>query len=136
MNMLTKVVYFVTRSLPWLAVRGMSSKIPKEPTWDEIDPDKLPDERKIDSETVRKLERLALVKFSDEAGIERLSRAVRFADQLLLVDTEGVEPMDTVLEDRALYLREDIANEGFCMEEVMKNAEKTFEEYFVAPPGK
>ena len=33
-------------------------------------------------------------------GVERLNSAVRFADQLRLVDVEGVEPMDSVLEDR------------------------------------
>ncbi|XP_070572282.1 glutamyl-tRNA(Gln) amidotransferase subunit C, mitochondrial-like [Ptychodera flava] len=130
-----RVSHYMMKSLPWIAYRGLSSKIPDKPTWTEIDPDTLPDETEIDKETVRKLERLALVDFSDEAGVERLSRAVRFADQLLLVNTEGVKPMDTVLEDRCLYLREDVVNDGFCVEKVMKNASEVREEYFVAPPG-
>ena len=33
-------------------------------------------------------------------GVERLNAAVRFADELKLVDVQGVEPMDSVLEDR------------------------------------
>ena len=56
--------------------------------------------RSVDPELVRHLERLALVDFSNEDGVERLNQAVRFADQLRLVDTRGVEPMDSVLEDR------------------------------------
>ncbi len=49
---------------------------------------------------IEHLERLALVDFGNEAGIKRLEAAIRFADQIHLVDTEGVEPMDSVLEDR------------------------------------
>lgn len=36
---------------------------------------------------------------------------------------------------RALCLREDEVNEGNCREEVLMNARRTEEEYFVAPPG-
>ncbi|XP_077995640.1 glutamyl-tRNA(Gln) amidotransferase subunit C, mitochondrial-like [Glandiceps talaboti] len=125
----------LVKFVPWIAIRGISSKIPDKPTWIEIDPDNLPDETHIDAETVRRLERLALVKFSDSAGVERLSRAVRFADQLFVVDTAGVEPMSTVLEDRSLYLRKDEVKEGYCIKEVMQNAAEVCEEYFVAPPG-
>lgn len=47
-----------------------------------------------------KLERLALVDFRTKQGLECLQKAIRFADQLHVVDTSGVEPMDSVLEDR------------------------------------
>ncbi len=49
---------------------------------------------------IEHLERLALVDFGNEAGIKRLEAAIRFADQIHLVNTEGVKPMDSVLEDR------------------------------------
>ena len=49
---------------------------------------------------MNQLERVALVDFATQEGITRLDRAIRFADQLHEVDTTGVEPMDTVLEDR------------------------------------
>ena len=49
---------------------------------------------------VNQLERVALVNFATQEGITRLDRAVRFADQLHQVDTTGVEPMDSVLDDR------------------------------------
>ena len=55
---------------------------------------------KVDRDLISHLERLALVDFSNEEAIQRLEDVIRFADQLHLVDTTGVEPMDSVLEDR------------------------------------
>lgn len=55
---------------------------------------------KVSVDLVDKLERLALVDFGSQEGVECLEKAIRFADQLHVVDTEGVEPMDSVLEDR------------------------------------
>lgn len=49
---------------------------------------------------LEQLEQLALVDFRDSEGIQRLQKAVQFADQLHEVNTDGVEPMDSVLEDR------------------------------------
>ncbi|XP_037339289.1 glutamyl-tRNA(Gln) amidotransferase subunit C, mitochondrial isoform X2 [Pungitius pungitius] len=82
-----------------------------------------------------KLERLALVDFRTKQGLACLEKAIRFADQLHVLDTSGVEPMDSVLEDRALKLREDEVMEGDCAEELLQLSKNTVEEYFVAPPG-
>ncbi|XP_062446356.1 glutamyl-tRNA(Gln) amidotransferase subunit C, mitochondrial [Rhea pennata] len=84
---------------------------------------------------LRRLEQLALVDFRDAEGVERLREAVRFAERLREVGAEGVEPMDSVLEDRRLYLREDDVTEGNCAKELLKNASQKIEDYFVAPPG-
>jgi aspartyl-tRNA(Asn)/glutamyl-tRNA(Gln) amidotransferase subunit C len=46
------------------------------------------------------LERVSLVEFNNQAGIDRLSKAIESANKLHMVDTEGVEPMESVLEDR------------------------------------
>lgn len=54
----------------------------------------------IPADLVDKLERLALVDFRTKQGLDCLEKAIRFADQLHVVDTSGVEPMDSVLEDR------------------------------------
>ena len=43
--------------------------------------------------------------------------------------------MYTLLEDETLRLREDIVTEGDCREEILANAAKVEEDYFVAPPG-
>ncbi|XP_015221904.1 glutamyl-tRNA(Gln) amidotransferase subunit C, mitochondrial isoform X2 [Lepisosteus oculatus] len=90
---------------------------------------------RVPPDLVDKLERLALVDFRNKEGVACLERAIRFADQLHIIDTEGVEPMDSVLEDRQLYLREDSVREGECAEQLLRASSKTVEEYFVAPPG-
>uniref|UniRef100_A0A672PAQ4 Glutamyl-tRNA(Gln) amidotransferase subunit C, mitochondrial n=1 Tax=Sinocyclocheilus grahami TaxID=75366 RepID=A0A672PAQ4_SINGR len=83
-----------------------------------------------------KLERLALVDFGSKEGVDCLEKAIRLADQLHVINTDGVEPTDSVLEDRELYLRDDRVTEGECVEELLQLAKHTVEEYFVAPPGK
>ncbi|KAJ8263635.1 hypothetical protein COCON_G00160920, partial [Conger conger] len=84
---------------------------------------------------VDKLERLALVDFRNQDAVACLEKAIRFADQLHVVNTDGVEPMDSVLEDRALYLRDDRVEEGNCAEQLLQLSKHTMEEYFLAPPG-
>ncbi|NWX11535.1 GATC amidotransferase, partial [Aegotheles bennettii] len=89
----------------------------------------------VAAELLAHLERLALVDFRDAEGVVRLQRVIQFADRLHEVNTDGVEPMDSVLEDRCLYLREDDVTEGNCAKELLGNAREKVEEYFVAPPG-
>ncbi|KAK3083959.1 hypothetical protein FSP39_006013 [Pinctada imbricata] len=116
-------------------------------------------EPKIDKELVDHLERLSLVEFSNKEAIDRLSKAISFANQLYMVNTDGVEPMDSgdmgisiiplllpinqVKCDYCkhwlpweLYLQKDDVTDGNCRDEVLKNAVKTIEEYYVAPPAK
>ncbi|XP_053181644.1 glutamyl-tRNA(Gln) amidotransferase subunit C, mitochondrial [Scomber japonicus] len=110
-------------------------KVPRVATWEAVPEDQLPQPAQIPADLVDKLERLALVDFRTKQGLDCLEKAIRFADQLHVVDTSGVEPMDSVLEDRALYLREDAVQEGDCAEELLQLSQNTVEEYFVAPPG-
>ncbi|XP_071755889.2 glutamyl-tRNA(Gln) amidotransferase subunit C, mitochondrial [Centroberyx gerrardi] len=110
-------------------------KVPKVATWEPVAEDQLPPPAQIPADLVDKLERLALVDFRTRQGLTCLERAIRFADQLHVVDTTGVEPMDSVLEDRVLYLRDDAVAEGDCAEELLQLPKSTVEEYFVAPPG-
>ncbi|XP_037339288.1 glutamyl-tRNA(Gln) amidotransferase subunit C, mitochondrial isoform X1 [Pungitius pungitius] len=111
------------------------SQVPEVPTWELIPEDQLPPPTHIPVDLVDKLERLALVDFRTKQGLACLEKAIRFADQLHVLDTSGVEPMDSVLEDRALKLREDEVMEGDCAEELLQLSKNTVEEYFVAPPG-
>ncbi|XP_028270628.1 glutamyl-tRNA(Gln) amidotransferase subunit C, mitochondrial [Parambassis ranga] len=110
-------------------------KVPKAATWKPISEDQLPPPTKIPADLVDKLERLALVDFRTKQGLACLEKAIRFADQLHIVDTSGVEPMDSVLEDRSLYVRDDAVTEGNCAEDLLQLSKNTVEEYFVAPPG-
>ncbi|XP_022611410.1 glutamyl-tRNA(Gln) amidotransferase subunit C, mitochondrial [Seriola dumerili] len=110
-------------------------KVPEVATWEPVPDDRLPPPAQIPADLVDKLERLALVDFRTKQGLACLEKAIRFADQLHVVDTSGTEPMDSVLEDRALYLRGDAVMEGDCAEELLQLSKNTVEEYFVAPPG-
>uniref|UniRef100_A0A6I8NJ95 Uncharacterized protein n=1 Tax=Ornithorhynchus anatinus TaxID=9258 RepID=A0A6I8NJ95_ORNAN len=87
------------------------------------------------AEVRRRVERLALLPPSDGLGLRRLEASVRAARRLRRLPTHGVPPMDSLLEDRCLYLRADEVAEGNCAEELLQNASRTVEEYFVAPPG-
>ena len=69
-------------------------------------------------------------------GIQRLEDAIAFADPLLDIDTTGIEPMYTVLENECLTLRKDeVGNNLPSREDILSNAVLTEEDYFVAPPG-
>ncbi|XP_006890562.1 PREDICTED: glutamyl-tRNA(Gln) amidotransferase subunit C, mitochondrial [Elephantulus edwardii] len=90
---------------------------------------------RVSAEMIEHLERLALVDFGGLEAVARLEKAIAFADRLRGVDTDGVEPMESVLEDRCLYLRSDDVVEGNCTQEILQNSHQVLEEYFVAPPG-
>ena len=89
----------------------------------------------IDEETIKHLERLSLVDFANKRGIERLEEAIKFADKLNAVNTSGVEPLVTVLENEILTLRNDEVTEDNNVQLVMSTASQTEEDYYVAPPG-
>ncbi|KAF5293804.1 hypothetical protein FQA39_LY03289 [Lamprigera yunnana] len=108
--------------------------VPSKPTLSKIDPSKLPPRTQITEETIAHLERLSLVDCANKKGIETLEDAIAFADQILQVDTKGVQPLVTVLEDRPLRVREDEVTEGNCIKDIIANATITEDEYFIAPP--
>ncbi|XP_056448470.1 glutamyl-tRNA(Gln) amidotransferase subunit C, mitochondrial [Gadus chalcogrammus] len=112
-----------------------NSKVPRVPTWEPLGEDRIPSLPQVSSDLVDKLERLALVDFRTKEGLVCLERAIRFADHLNMVDTTGVEPMDSVLEHGQLFLRGDTVTEGDCAEKLLPLSNTTVEEYFVAPPG-
>ncbi|XP_055699588.1 glutamyl-tRNA(Gln) amidotransferase subunit C, mitochondrial [Phlebotomus papatasi] len=89
----------------------------------------------IDEDTIHLLERLSLVNIDSKEALKIVEDSITFADKILDINTEGVEPLYTVLEDCDLELREDKVTDGNIREEVLKNASVTEEEYFVAPPG-
>ncbi|KAM9669389.1 glutamyl-tRNA(Gln) amidotransferase subunit C, mitochondrial-like [Dama dama] len=90
---------------------------------------------RVTGELIQHLERLSLVDFGSQEAVSRLEKAIAFANQLRAVNTGGVEPMESVLEDRCLYSRSDDVVEGSCAEELLQNSHRVVEEYFVALPG-
>ena len=94
-----------------------------------------PEETVIDSTTIEHLERISLVDFANVQGIERLEEAIKLAEVIRTVDTTGVEPMYSVLEDHTLVTREDIPEPPNNRKQLMETASVTEEDYFVAPQG-
>ena len=115
--------------------RDLNSKIPKEPVVPPFERLKKRPKIEIDAKTIELLERNSLVNFSSEEAVTRLEEAIAFAEPIKEVDTSGVQPMYSVLDDLALRLREDEVTDGNLRREVLANAAKTEEDYFVAPPG-
>lgn len=64
-----------------------------------------------------------------------LEDSIEFASKILDINTDGVQPLYTVLEDQPLRLRDDVVTAGNCRDAILRNASVTEEEYFVAPPG-
>ena len=62
--------------------------------------------------------------------------AIAFAEPIQDLDTTGIEPMYTVLENECLTLRNDEIDKNLpSRKEILSNAVLTEEDYFVAPPG-
>lgn len=92
--------------------------------------------RPIDKKTIKKLEKISLVKFDDEKGIQTLREAVEFADKLQEIEVpENIKPLYSVLETENLELRNDVVFEGDCRKEVLQNASEVEDSYFVSPSG-
>ena len=74
--------------------------------------------------------------FANVRGIERLEEAIELAEKIVDVDTEGVEPLYSVLEDETLQLRQDVpAKISNNRKSLLKLAVVTEEDYYVAPQG-
>ncbi len=83
--------------------RHLNSQIPRIPV---IPPYERSTKRagSVTPELVEHLEKLSLVDFANAEGVKRLEEAIAFAEPLKEVDTTGVEPLYSVLEDQALRL--------------------------------
>ncbi len=89
----------------------------------------------IDAATVRKVARLARLKVAEER-LEPLAREISgiltWIEQLKEVDTDGVEPMTSAVE-QPLPMREDVVAAGGEPERVLANAPKSHHNFFVVP---
>lgn len=114
-------------------LRQFAAKVPTTPV-NTLENNKIK-RTKVDTNTIALLERLSLVKFDTEEGVKVLEDSIAFADKILHIDTNNVEPLYTVLENQNLNLREDKITQGNCQKDILKNAAVTEDDYFVAPPG-
>ena len=89
----------------------------------------------VSTEQVRHIAKLARIAMSDEE-IERLAPELNnilgWVEQLGEVDTDGVEPLATVV-DQKLRLRDDVVNAGNIRDEILANAPDAQHGFFAVP---
>lgn len=89
----------------------------------------------IDAALVRKVARLARIA-EPEARLEPLARElngiIAWIEQLAEVDTDGVEPLTSVVHAR-LPLRDDVVTDGADAARVLANAPKSADGFYVVP---
>jgi aspartyl-tRNA(Asn)/glutamyl-tRNA(Gln) amidotransferase subunit C len=89
----------------------------------------------VDRATVRRIARLARIAITDDeaARLEtELSGILDWVAQLDELDTSDVEPMTRVAA-MTMKMREDKVTDGFCADDIVKNAPKVDDHYFVVP---
>lgn len=89
----------------------------------------------VESDTVRRIAHLARIAVAEEE-IEHLkgelNAMLAFVEQLTQVDVAGVEPMTSVT-PMAMKKRADAVTDGGIAEDIVKNAPKTEENFFLVP---
>ncbi len=89
----------------------------------------------ITSDQVRHIAKLARIAMSDEE-LERLvpelNNILGWVEQLGEVNTDGVEPLTAVI-DQKLRLRDDVVTDGNIRDEVLANAPDAQHGFFVVP---
>jgi aspartyl-tRNA(Asn)/glutamyl-tRNA(Gln) amidotransferase subunit C len=89
----------------------------------------------VSPEQVRHIAKLARIAMSDEE-IERLvpelNNILGWVEQLGEVNTDGIEPLATVI-DQQLRLRDDVVTDGGLRDEVLANAPEAQHGFFAVP---
>ena len=89
----------------------------------------------VDTQQVRHIAKLARIAMSEaeiEAMVPELNAILGWVEQLGEVDTDGVEPLTAVI-DQKLRLRDDAVNDGDCRDAVLANAPVGEHGFFAVP---
>lgn len=89
----------------------------------------------IDINTVRKVARLARIRTTaaeEETLAGEMNKILEMISQLNEVDTDGVEPLTSVI-DMDLPMREDVVTDGGIPEKITANAPESTAGFFVVP---
>jgi aspartyl-tRNA(Asn)/glutamyl-tRNA(Gln) amidotransferase subunit C len=89
----------------------------------------------IDAATVKRVAHLARIREPEdrlEPLAKELSGILAWIEQLNEVDTEGVEPMTSVVAAR-LPMRDDVVSDGDCVDKILANAPKSAKGFFIVP---
>ena len=90
----------------------------------------------VDETTVSRIAQLARIKVSEQdldVLADALSKIVGWVEQLDEVNTEGVPPMSSTVENIVLRQRDDVVTDGDCKSDILENASQPDRGYFVVP---
>ena len=89
----------------------------------------------VSSDQVRHIAKLARIGMSDaeiEALVPELNNILGWVEQLGEVNTDGIEPLTAVI-DQKLRLRDDVVNDGGIRDEILANAPEAQHGFFAVP---
>ncbi len=89
----------------------------------------------VDKDTVARIAKLARIRITEdqqEAMAGELTEILNWVEQLSELDTEGVEPMTSVVE-MSLPQRQDQISDGDCADKVLANAPEGAHGFFAVP---
>ena len=89
----------------------------------------------VDAKQVRHVAKLARIAMSDteiDALVPELNNILGWVDQLAEVNTEGVEPLTAVI-DQKLRLRDDVVTDGNIRTAILANAPGAEHGFFAVP---
>ena len=89
----------------------------------------------VNTEQVRHIAKLARIAMSDaeiDALVPELNNIVGWVEQLAEVNTDGVEPLTAVI-DQKLRLRDDVVTDGDRRDAVLANAPEGQHGFFAVP---
>jgi aspartyl-tRNA(Asn)/glutamyl-tRNA(Gln) amidotransferase subunit C len=89
----------------------------------------------VNADQVRHVAKLARIAMSDaevEAMVPELNNILGWVEQLGEVDTDSVEPLTAVIDNR-LRLRDDVVNDGNIRDKVLLNAPDAQHGFFAVP---
>ena len=89
----------------------------------------------VSPEQARHIAKLARIAMSDaelDRLVPELNNILGWVEQLGEVDTDGVEPLATVV-DQKLRLRDDVVNAGNIRDEILANAPDAQHGFFAVP---
>jgi aspartyl-tRNA(Asn)/glutamyl-tRNA(Gln) amidotransferase subunit C len=89
----------------------------------------------VSPEQVRHIAKLARIAMSDEELdklLPELNNILGWVEQLGEVNTDGVEPLTAVIEQK-LRLRDDVVNDGNIRDQVLSNAPEAQHGFFAVP---
>jgi aspartyl-tRNA(Asn)/glutamyl-tRNA(Gln) amidotransferase subunit C len=89
----------------------------------------------VSPEQVRHIAKLARIAMSDdelERLLPELNNILGWVEQLGEVNTDGVEPLTAVI-DQKLRVRDDVVNDGNIRDEILMNAPEAQHGFFAVP---